>query len=209
MAKAQTAETKTRLEQGTRSVVVREVTLRGLRPVMFDRYPGDNTTALEPWQKLYLGGEMGRTICLPSANIMSFLSASNTASAPKMVMDKRKYKDFAAACGAYVLVDPMMIPFTRDGQPIEFGMLDGDTDKTSGIYIDRRVARLKDGIPNPKVRPVLPLPWALTFKLTLLVNKVVQETLLMNVMAEGLLSLGLGTYRGQFGKCEIEKWEPI
>jgi hypothetical protein len=174
---------------------------------MFDRYPGDNDTKLEPWQKLYLGGQEGRTICLPSANIMSFLSAQNTDSAPKRLLDSRKYKVFTKACGSFVTIGPHMIPFIRDGKPIEFGKFVGDTDIESGVYIDRRVARLEKGIPNPKVRPVLPMPWELRFELTLLPNRQIQEQQLMNVFSEGLIMLGLGTFRGQFGKAEVVLWE--
>ncbi|MGD9635756.1 MAG: hypothetical protein AB7G28_13180 [Pirellulales bacterium] len=197
----------TRAEAGTREVVRRRVGIRGLTDIMFDRYPGDNDTKLEPWQKLYLGGESGRQIMLPSANIMSFLSAQNTDSAPKRLLDSRKYKAFAQACGSFVAIHPWMIPFTRDGEPIEFGKFDGDVDKSSGVYIDRRVARLEKGIPNPKVRPTLPLPWSLEFELTLLPNRMIQETQLLNIFTEGLLCLGLGTFRGQFGKGEIVLWE--
>ena len=200
-------ETKTRGEAGTREKIVRQIRLEGLTPIMFARYPGDNDTKLEAWQKLYLGGETGRTICLPSENIMSFLSAQNTDSAPKRILDPRKYKVFALACGSFVSIGPRMIPFLRDDKPIEFGELDGDIDKLSGVYIDRRVARLEKGIPNPQVRPVLPLPWELEFNLTLLPNKTVQEQQLLNVMTEGLLCLGLGTFRGQFGKAEVIVWE--
>ena len=200
-------ETKTRSEAGTREVVTRQVHLRGLTDIMFDRYPGDNDTKLEPWQKLYLAGESGRTICLPSANIMSFLSAQNTDSAPKRLLDPRKYKAFALACGSFVTIAPRMIPFVREGQPIAFGKMVGDEDAESGVYIDRRVARLEKGIPNPKVRPVLPLPWELHFRLTLLPNRQIQEQQLMNVFQEGLLCLGLGTFRGQFGKAEVVLWE--
>lgn len=200
-------ETKTRAEAGTREVIRRTVLIRGLTDIMFDRYPGDNDTKLEPWQKLYLGGETGRTICLPSANVMSFLSAQNTDSAPKRLLDARKYKVFALACGSFVTVGPVMIPFLRDGSPIVFGSFSGDVDKLSGVYIDRRVARLEKGIPNPKVRPVLPLPWELEFNLTLLPNRQIQEQQLLNVFTEGLLCLGLGTFRGQFGKAEVASWE--
>jgi hypothetical protein len=174
---------------------------------MFDRYPGDNDTKLEPWQKLYLGGEGGRLIMLPSANLMSFLSAQNTDSAPKRLLDSRKYKSFALACGSFISINPRMIPFLRDGEPIQFGKLVGDEDVESGVYIDRRVARLEKGIPNPKVRPVLPMPWELHFQLTLFPNKQIQETQLINVVTEGLLSLGLGTFRGQFGKADVILWE--
>jgi hypothetical protein len=200
-------ETKTRSEAGTREKVVRQVLLRGLTDIMFDRYPGDNDTKLEPWQKLYLAGETGRTICLPSANVMSFLSAQNTDSAPKRLLDSRKYKAFAFAAGSFVTLGPRMIPFLRDGQPILFGQFKGDEDATSGVYIDRRVARLEKGIPNPKVRPVLPMPWELAFTLTLLPNKTLQEQQLLNIFTEGLLCLGLGTFRGQYGKAEVVLWE--
>lgn len=206
MAAAKT-EPKTRAEAGTRDLIVRQVKLRGLTDIMFDRYPGDNDTKLEPWQKLYLGGEGGRLIMLPSANLMSFLSAQNTDSAPKRLLDSRKYKSFALACGSFISINPRMIPFLRDGEPIQFGKLVGDEDVESGVYIDRRVARLEKGIPNPKVRPVLPMPWELHFQLTLFPNKQIQETQLINVVTEGLLSLGLGTFRGQFGKADVILWE--
>lgn len=200
-------ETKTRSEAGTREIIRRTVRIRGLTDIMFDRYPGDNDTKLETHQKLYFGGETGRTICLPSANIISFLSAQNTDSAPKRLLDSRKYKQFALACGSFVTIGPRMIPFLRDGQPILFGKFVGDTDPESGVYIDRRVARLDKGIPNPKVRPALPMPWELQFDLTLLPNKQIQEQQLLNVVTDGLLCLGLGTFRGQFGKAEVIFWE--
>ena len=207
MSKDKIKETKTRAEAGTREKIVRKVHIRGLTDVMFDRYPGDDNTKLEPWQKLYLGGEEGRTICLPSANIMSFLSAQNTDSAPKRLLDSRKYKAFALACGSFVTIAPRMIPFLREGQPIQFGRLVNEEDPLSKVYVDRRVARLEKGIPNPKVRPVLPLPWELCFELTLLPNRQIQEQQLLNVVTEGLLCLGLGTFRGQFGKAEVVLWE--
>jgi hypothetical protein len=211
--KANGRETKTRSEAGTREKIVRQVRIRGLTDIMFDRYPGDNDTKLEPWQKLYLGGETGRTVCLPSVNVMSFLSAQNTDSAPKRLLDSRKYKQFCFACGSFVTVGPRMIPFVRDDQPIVFGRIDGRTedglacDTSTGIYIKHDVARLEKGIPNPKVRPVLPMPWELAFTLTLLPNKTLQEQQLLNIFTEGLLCLGLGTFRGQYGKAEVVLWE--
>lgn len=206
-AEKKAKETRTRSEAGTRERVSRTVRLRGITDVMFDRYPGDNDTKLEPWQKLYLGGESGRTIMLPSANLISFLSAQNTDSAPKRLLDPRKYKAFALACGSFVTIGPRMIPFLRDDQPIEFGKFVGDEDPESKVYIDRRVARLEKGIPNPKVRPVLPLPWDIEFTLTLLPNRQIQEQQLLNIFTEGMICLGIGTFRGQFGKADVVLWE--
>ncbi len=204
-------EPKTRSEAGTREKVQRTVVIRGLTDIGFDRYPGDNDTKLEAWQKLYLGGETGRTVCLPSENIMSFLSAQNTDSAPKRILDSRKYKAFAQACGSFVLISPGMIPFVRDGAPIELGKFsgnkDGDLDRESGVYIKSHVARLEKGVPNPKLRPFLPLPWELHFQLSLYPNDVLQEQQLLNVVNKGLFCIGLGTFRGRYGKAEISMWE--
>lgn len=135
-------------------IVKRLVRLEGRADIMFDRYAGDNSTQLEPHQKLYLNPTDGRTIGLPAVNIMSLLSAHNTNSAPKRLRDKRKFKDIANACLSYVTVSPAFIPLLRNGAPIRFGSFNAkEIDDESGCYIHRAVARLDKGIPNPKVRP--------------------------------------------------------
>lgn len=204
--KASKAAPKTRAEQGNRELVRRKVRLRGLCPVMFDRYPGDNDTKLEVWQKLYFVPDT-KTICLPAENLMSFLSAQNTDSAPKRILDSRKYKKFAQACGSYVAINPDYIQFIRDDKPIEFGRFVGEKDELSGVYVSRHVARLEKGIPNPKVRPTLPLPWAIEFEISLYPNKELQEQQLLNIFTQGGIALGLGTFRPRYGKFEVEFWE--
>lgn len=69
------------------------------------------------------------------------------------------------------------------------------------------MARLDKGIPNPKERPVLPLPWSLEFELAILPNQEIKETEIYNLFVEGGLAIGLGTYRGVYGKFFVEKWE--
>jgi hypothetical protein len=193
------------LKSNTHSEAVkRHVVLRGTRSIMFDRYAGDNDTKLEPWQKLYLMED--RTIYLPSANIMSFLSAHNTNSAPKRLRDKRRYKDICNACLSFVEINPENIPLIRDGKPLKFGKFNPEKDELSGAYIHRSVARLDKGIPNPKVRPVIPLPWALEFDLTIYPNREIKEQEIVNLFDEGGRALGLGTFRGLFGKFEVESW---
>ena len=201
-----TEMTKTRSEKGNREVVEREVVLRGLEDIMFDRYAGDNDTKLTPAQKFYYLDD-GRTLAMPSVNIMSFLSSQNTDSAPKRILDARKYKRIALACGSFVGVGPRMIPFTRNGKPIVFGGFDKDVDKSTGCYIHRAVARLEKGIPNPKERPVITLPWELKFDLKLYPNDDLQEQMLEHLFAKGGIALGLGTWRGQFGKFEVLSWK--
>src|SRR6266478_5098477 len=113
-------------------IITRKVELVGLSPIMFDRYPGDNNTKLEPHQKFYLQPGASRVIGLPSLNIISFLSAHNTNSAPKRLRDKRKYKDIANAMLSFVNIKEQFIPLTRDGKPIVLGKFENDRDETSG-----------------------------------------------------------------------------
>lgn len=189
-------------------IVKRRVRLCGTTDIMFDRYAGDNDTKLEPWQKLYLEPGDSRVIGLPAINLMSLLSAHNTNSAPKRLRDKRKYKDIANACLSFVQIGPSFIPFLRDNKPITFGRFEKDErDKTSGCYIHRAVARLDKGIPNPKVRPVLPAPWAIEFDLQIFPNREIKEQEVANLIEEAGMAIGLGTFRGVFGKYYVDKWE--
>lgn len=189
-------------------VIKRRVVLEGRMDVMFDRYSGDNKTQLEPWQKLYLKPGESQIIGLPARNIMSLLSSHNTNSAPKRLRDKRQFKDIANACLSFINIEPQFIPFIRNGVPIQFGKFEqNEVDKLSGCYIDRTVARLDKGIPNPKVRPVLPLPWSLEFYLTFFPNKEIKEQEVLNLLAEAGMAIGIGTYRGVFGKYELTVWE--
>lgn len=191
--------------QGTVDVLKRSVVLRGLVPIMFDRYAGDNQTQLDPHQKMYYGEDL-RTLVLPATNISSFLSSINTTSAPKRLLGK-KGNAVAQACLSYVQISPFLIPITRDGKPIVFGAFKGDRDPDTGIFIHRSVARLPKGVPNPKVRPVLPCPWEVAFDLTIYPNNEIKEEMLQKLFKEGGLALGLGTFRGVFGKFEVLSWK--
>ena len=191
----------TRLE-----VVCRTVTLKGLTEIMFDRYAGDNKTQLDWTQKIYLSPGTD-ILCLPAINISSFLSAHNTNSAPKRLRDSRQFKKIANACLSFVSISPSYIPFTRDGEVIRVGKFGPETDIKSGLYLHRSVARLDKGIPNPKERPVLPCPWELTFDLSIFPNKEIKEQEIKNLFIDGGIAIGLGTFRGTFGKFEVAVWD--
>lgn len=186
-------------------MVKRRVVLEGVTDIMFDRYAGDNNTKLEPWQKLYLNKE--ENICLPNLNVVSFLSAHNTSSAPKRLMDARKFKSVANACLSFVTITPTSLLFKRNGKPIKFGKLENGVDLQSGVYIHHSVARLDKGIPNPKERPALPLPWSLEFNLSIWPNKEIQEQQIINLFEVGGRAIGLGTFRGVFGKFIVKRWD--
>lgn len=107
------------------------------------------------------------------------------------------------------------VPFLRSGKPIHLGKIVDDPaapgigkrDKLSGVYIESHVARLDKGIPNPKIRPVLPLPWSLEFDFKLYPTKEIKEQEIMNLFVDGGRALGLGTFRGCFGKFEVASWD--
>jgi hypothetical protein len=188
--------------------ITRRVVLCGLKDIMFDRYAGDNNTKLEVWQKLYLQPGADKVIGLPALNIMSFLTAHNTNSAPKRLRDKRKYKDICNACLSFVDISPEFIPLRRHGEVLTFGQFNDEMiDPVSGCYVHHAVARLDKGIPNPKERPVIPLPWEIEFTLTIHPNREIKEVEILNLFEEGGRALGLGTFRGVFGKFEVSTWE--
>lgn len=179
--------------------ITRSVILEGVRPIMFDRYPGDNKTKLLPEQKMYYDSD--GNLVVPSENIQSFLSAERTKSAVKMFYDARKYKTVASALLGFVIIEPFQIPLLRNGKKVKFKGFDKD-----GIWLHKSVARLKDGIPNPKERPVVDLPWELHFKVTLIENDFVSEQEVKLLFEKGGVPIGLGTYRGVYGKFIVKKW---
>jgi len=189
-------------------IVKRNVVLTGITEIMFDRYAGDNSTKLEPWQKLYLEPGDSKIIGFPAINLMSLLTAHNTNSAPKRLRDKRKYKDICNACLSFVSIGPTFLKFSREKKPIVFGTMNQHgIDDLSGVYTHYSVARLDKGIPNPKSRPVLPLPWELKFEFTLFPNKEIKEEEIKNLIEEAGTAIGIGTYRGVFGKFSVTEWE--
>ena len=194
------------------------VHLVGQRPIMFDRYAGDNQTKLRPADKVYLSQEDGETLVLTSENVMSFLGAVNTDSAPKLVTDKRKYKDLAKALNGFVTVEQAEIAFLRDGKPIKFvarsKLLDNPDayDAETKLYISNKVPRLPKGIPNPNRRPVLELPWELKLDLTAFQHPDPSINILESLRAcfdRGGKCIGFGTYRGVYGKFSVERWEEL
>jgi hypothetical protein len=196
----------TRLE-----TVTRQVRIVGIRDLMFDRYAGDNKTKLDWGQKIYTVPGTN-TLALPVTNIVSFLTAHNTNSAPKRLRDKRAYKDICNACLSFTNISGPahargFLPILRDDKEIQVGKFGDSEEPQSGIYLHRSVARLDKGIPNPKERPTLPLPWAIDFQLDIYPNKEIKEQEIKNLFEEGGLAIGLGTFRGVFGKFLVERWE--
>jgi len=186
-------------------ITERKVKLVGLTDLMFDRYAGDNKTQLSVEARMYFLRD-GKTLCLPAINLQSFLSAKNTTSVSKLVGGK-SWGAMADAMLSYVQINPQQIVLTRNGEPIIFSGFTNGYDEKAKIYAHKSVARLKGGIPNPKERPTVELPWELEFNISLMKNDTVDETLLQTAFVKGGLALGLGTFRGLFGKFRVISWE--
>ncbi len=178
---------------------VYSVRLEGVRPLLFDRYAGDNQTKLSPENKFYLGQD--QQLIIPALNIFSLLAAENTKSAAKMFFGKQ-WSKIAQGIKAHVDIDPYEIPILdENNQPIRFNGFTGGK-----VEVIHHVARLAKGVPNPKERPKLNLPWALEFNLSYLANKDATVANVRQAIEEGG-SIGLGTFRPFFGTYRMTRFE--
>lgn len=179
--------------------IIRNVTLTGLRPIMFDRYSGSMKNQLAPQDKTYRSSENPTNLILPSVNLQSFLSAQNTESAPQRVIG-RGWKTIAKAALTFVDINPQEIPILKGDDPATI----------DDIIIDHRKAIIKKAqlsIPSDKDRPVLPTPWSISFQLTLYKNPDLNEPVLRRLFEDGGIQIGIGTFRGVFGKFEVTRWD--
>jgi hypothetical protein len=98
---------------------------------------------------------------------------------------------------SYCNIEPFDIPIIDDkGKPIIF------TDFNDKVYLHRSVARLAKGIPNPKERPTIALPWELSFTVEYTRNEYCTLENLRQALAMGG-TLGIGTFRPFFGRYEL------
>lgn len=130
---------------------------------------------------------------------MSFLSAINTESAPQRVVG-RGWKAVAKAALSFVIIENDEIYFIRNGEKI-------NSNNVKIVYDKAIVKKGALAIPSEKSRPVLDCPWMLVFTIILYENNDLNEPLLKKLFDIGGITIGLGTYRGVYGKFVIDKWE--
>ena len=137
---------------------------------------------------------------MPALNVMSLLCAENTKSVARQFFGKNG-KTIALGIASYCNIEPFEIPISDNkGNSIIFK---GWNDK---VYIHRSVARLAKGIPNPKERPTIALPWELEFTVEYTRNEYCTLENLRQALASGGI-LGLGTFRPFFGRYELVGFE--
>jgi hypothetical protein len=179
-------------------------TLRGIRPMLFDRYAGDNNTKLKALDKFYTDQNGG--IVLPVLNVFSLLTAQNTDSVAARFYGKLR-RDIALGVNAFCNITPSGIV----SEDIIDAPICDETGKQfnvkdSRIQVVQHVARVKkagSAIPNPKERPMLPTGWNVKLDFTLTENNFVTITTLRNMIEQGGI-LGLGTFRPIFGRFAVD-----
>jgi hypothetical protein len=177
--------------------------LSGVRPLMMDRYAGDNSTKLPTAEKMYLKPD--GSLYIPAINIYSLLCAENTKSVCKHFFGKVG-KSIALGISSYTTIDPNEIPLLDDSGVIKYNgepILPYPRGKISEHVID---ARLKNGLPNHKIRPCLALPWYLEFTITYCENRHCTIENLRQALEMGGI-LGVGTFRPFFGRYQLVKFE--
>jgi hypothetical protein len=173
-----------------------QVVLKGLRPLMFDRYAGDNNTTLPPEEKMYLDDQS--RLIIPAINVYSLLTAENSKSVTRQFFG-RQGKTIGLGISSYTNIEPFEIPILDANGPIVFQGWNGQ------LSVRKDVARVKGGIPNPKTRPVLALPWSVAFTVEYQENTYCTLENLRQAFAMGG-TLGLGTFRPYFGRYELTGW---
>jgi hypothetical protein len=132
---------------------------------------------------------------------MSLLCAENTKSVCRQFFGKNG-KTVALGIASYCNIEPFDIPIVDDNGPIVF------TGWNEKIYVHQSVARLAKGIPNPKERPTIALPWEMTFTIEYMVNTYCTLENLRQALSMGG-TLGLGTFRPFFGRYELVGFDEV
>jgi len=179
------------------------VELEALSDIMFDRFVDYSEEKRPPDQKLYLGED--NALVLPQENIYAFLFGENPMGCAK-AFEGKQGKTYIRIGQSHMFVDEPLIPFLDDGgKPIMFGGFDGK------IWIHKGSPRVKKGSlsikTETKERPVLKMPWNLTFGLAVIKNNYIDENKLFNWFTLGGMQIALGTYRPRWGRFSVKKWE--
>lgn len=175
------------------------VQLSGLRPMMFDRYSGDNNTQLPVAEKMYLTSE--RALVLPALNIYGLL-VSEDKSVAKQFFGKQA-RTIQLGIKSYTTIEPFEIPIQDDDGPIVF---DNFNEQIQRHYATARVRKGMLSIPQAKERPLLSLPWHLNFQVLYQENRHCTLENLRQCFEYGGI-IGLGTFRPFFGRYELTTWD--
>jgi hypothetical protein len=187
-----------------------KATLRGLAPIMFDKFKDHASPNLPMEQKVYADKE-GRLV-LPQANIMSFLVGENPGGIVK-VDKQKKFREFCQIIKSHVNFTAPAFPFL-DGEGNEITSFDFHNNKIWGICNEAGVVKSSGGKiikAEAKPRPYLELPWSLPIGIILTMtefNQIVTPELMQDWFIKGGILVGVGTYRPRYGRFGImdDEW---
>ena len=181
-------------------------TIEGLSDIMFDKFIDHSKEVRPPEQKLYLFGD--NQLIFPADNIISFLFGEQNPSGCAKQFEGKRGKDYIRTGQSHINIDPLNIPFTDDkNKKIKFsGFNKGQ------FWIHEGSPRTKGAGSGSikhemKCRPVLSLPWELSFQITLVKNVLIDETKLYNWFVQGGILISIGTYRPRFGRFNVKAWD--
>lgn len=185
-----------------------QVVLKGISDIMFDRFYDHSKEDRPPERKFHLNEK--KELMLPAEYIHSFLFRDMPPVGIIRAAERKGAKDYIAVGQSMVFIEPVWIPFIDDNnKPIRFSGFGGD----SQFYINDWSAGLTK-LSGGKVikqeirkRPVLKLPWHLSFRLQVFPNDKVTPEKLRSYFASGGYVTALGTYRPRYGRFVVEKWE--
>ena len=167
-----------------------QVKIVGIKPLLFNKFNGIQDEAIPTEKKFDLDGG---NIVIKSSRLLSFLfdmgdtaGGRNTIGAIKMFTG-RKHKSLIVQGNAFIGVEPLTIPLTRNGKPIVFkkfganGILEYE-DKTG------------KGKPQIVKRPLIETPWEAEFQISLVENDFISFDDLKGWFEKGGIMVGLGAW---------------
>ena len=176
---------------------------KGLAPIKFDRFFDQSKTQRAPAEKLYLADGI---VVLPIDNIWAFLTCQRTGCA--RVFEGKSWMDYYRACQSFVRINPLdssPIPFCDEKKkPIKF---DNFEKLTYSFATNVLVGTGKNISRNTITRPVLRLPWNISFIISLFENEVITAQKIEEWFRVGGMVIGWGNGRPKFGRFEIVKWD--
>lgn len=187
-----------------------QIKLKGLVPIVFDRFHNHSKEVISPERKLYLVD--GNVIVFPVQNLKSFLEREKPAGAIKTV-EKASYKEYVPIVKSHVDFGyNSYFPFLDDNDhPIAFKNFN---DKSRWqILLESPITFGSNGSvikQEARPRPMMLPPWNLKITVGLWssdVNTKVTEEKLRTWFETGGLLVGLGNHRPDYGRFQITRWE--
>jgi hypothetical protein len=141
----------------------------------------------------------GKFLVLPASNIVGFLTSKSSHSCLRVFTSNKEWKTRGPEITGNVAVDPLLVPFTANGKPVEFSGEWNDQ-----IYLDERMARPSSTARVIAKRPVLDIPWELEFTMFVNETEFVTVDRIKDWFVRGGVSVGIGAYRPMFGRFEVQ-----